>query len=75
MLHETGEGMLACRHQDVANLVSDHVAEDVADIGLCQLTVQGPWSIGANAGIVVDVERRVLSAGADVRTDAYAWAR
>ncbi len=40
-----------------------------------QLTVPGPWSIGANAGIIVDVDRRVLSAGADVRTDAYAWAR
>jgi gamma-glutamyltranspeptidase len=40
-----------------------------------KLTVPGPWSMGANAGIVVDVDRRVLSAGADVRTDAYAWAR
>jgi gamma-glutamyltranspeptidase/glutathione hydrolase len=40
-----------------------------------KLTVSGPWSIGETAGIVVDVERRVLSAGADVRNDAYAWAR
>ena len=36
MLHETGEGMLARRHEDVSNLVRDHVAEDVTDIGLCQ---------------------------------------
>ena len=40
-----------------------------------KLTVSGPWSLGANAAIVVDVERGVLSAGADVRNDAYAWAR
>jgi len=40
-----------------------------------KLTVSGPWSLGANAAIVVDVERGVLGAGADVRNDAYAWAR
>jgi gamma-glutamyltranspeptidase/glutathione hydrolase len=39
------------------------------------LTVSGPWSLGANAAIVVDAVRGIVSAGADVRTDAYAWAR
>jgi gamma-glutamyltranspeptidase/glutathione hydrolase len=39
------------------------------------LRVSGPWSLGANAAIVVDVKRGILSAGADVRNDAYAWAR
>ena len=40
-----------------------------------KLTVSGPWSLGDNAAIVVDVARGILSAGADARTDAYAWAR
>lgn len=40
-----------------------------------KLSVSGPWSLGANAAIVVDVARGVLNAGADVRNDAYAWAR
>ena len=39
------------------------------------LVVSGPWSLGANAAIVVDAARGVLSAGADVRTDAYASGR
>lgn len=40
-----------------------------------KLTVAGPWSLGANAAIVVDVSRGIVSAGADARNDAYAWAR
>jgi gamma-glutamyltranspeptidase/glutathione hydrolase len=40
-----------------------------------KLTVVGPWSLGANAAIVVDVSKGVVSAGADARNDAYAWAR
>jgi gamma-glutamyltranspeptidase/glutathione hydrolase len=40
-----------------------------------KLTVSGPWSLGANAAIVVDTTRGIVSAGADTRTDAYAWAR
>jgi gamma-glutamyltranspeptidase / glutathione hydrolase len=40
-----------------------------------KLTVSGPWSLGANAAIVVDVTKGIVSAGADARTDAYAWAR
>ncbi|MCI0663851.1 MAG: gamma-glutamyltransferase [Acidobacteria bacterium] len=39
-----------------------------------KLRVLGAWSMGANAAIVVDLKTKVLSAGADPRTDAYAWA-
>lgn len=40
-----------------------------------KLRVSGPWTMGSNAGIIVDVARGVLSAGADPRVEAYAWAR
>jgi len=40
-----------------------------------KLMVRGPWSMGANAAIVVDLKTGALSAGADPRTEAYAWAR
>ena len=40
-----------------------------------KLTVASPWSLGANAAILVDVNRGIVSAGADARNDAYAWAR
>ena len=39
-----------------------------------KLRVSGPWSLGSNAGILVDVKSGVLSAGADPRVEAYAWA-
>jgi gamma-glutamyltranspeptidase/glutathione hydrolase len=39
-----------------------------------KLHVVGPWSLGSNAGILVDVKSGVLSAGADPRVEAYAWA-
>jgi gamma-glutamyltranspeptidase/glutathione hydrolase len=39
-----------------------------------KLHVAPPWSLGSNAGIIVDVNTGVLSAGADPRADAYAWA-
>jgi len=39
-----------------------------------KLRVAPPWSLGSNAGIIVDAETGVLSAGADPRVDAYAWA-
>jgi gamma-glutamyltranspeptidase/glutathione hydrolase len=39
-----------------------------------KLSVAGPWSMGSNAGIVVDEKNGVLSAGADPRVEAYAWA-
>jgi gamma-glutamyltranspeptidase/glutathione hydrolase len=40
-----------------------------------KLRVAGAWSLGSNAAIMVDVKRGYLSAGADPRVDAYAWAR
>jgi gamma-glutamyltranspeptidase / glutathione hydrolase len=39
-----------------------------------KLRIAPPWSLGSNAGIIVDAETGVLSAGADPRVDAYAWA-
>lgn len=39
-----------------------------------KLRVTGPWSLGSNGGIVIDAGTGVLSAGADPRVDAYAWA-
>jgi gamma-glutamyltranspeptidase/glutathione hydrolase len=39
-----------------------------------KLRVSGPWTQGSNAGIIVDRATGVLSAGADPRVDAYAWA-
>ncbi len=38
-----------------------------------KLRASGAWTMGANAAIVVDLKTGVLSAGADPRTDAYAW--
>jgi gamma-glutamyltranspeptidase/glutathione hydrolase len=40
-----------------------------------KLHVSGAWSLGSNAAIVVDLKTGVLSAGADPRVEAYAWAR
>ena len=37
--------------------------------------VAGPWSMGSLAGIIVDSKTGSVSAGADPRVDAYAWAR
>ena len=39
-----------------------------------ELRVAPAWSIGSNAGIIIDAKTGVLSAGADPRVDAYAWA-
>lgn len=39
-----------------------------------KLRVAPPWSLGSNAGIVVDMTTGALAAGADPRVDAYAWA-
>jgi gamma-glutamyltranspeptidase/glutathione hydrolase len=39
-----------------------------------KVRVAPPWSLGSNAGIVIDAASGVLSAGADPRVDAYAWA-
>jgi len=39
-----------------------------------KLRISPPWSLGSNAGIVIDSMTGVLSAGADPRVEAYAWA-
>src|SRR5438067_3944720 len=39
-----------------------------------KLRVAGAWTQGSNAGIIVDPKTGVLSAGADPRVEAYAWA-
>jgi len=39
-----------------------------------KLRVVRPWSLGSNGGILIDSSTGVLSAGADPRVDAYAWA-
>jgi gamma-glutamyltranspeptidase/glutathione hydrolase len=40
-----------------------------------KLTVTGAWTGTSLAGIVLDLRTGVLSAGADPRSEAYAWAR
>jgi gamma-glutamyltranspeptidase/glutathione hydrolase len=39
-----------------------------------KLHVTRPWSLGSSAGIMLDPQTGVLSAGADPRVEAYAWA-
>jgi gamma-glutamyltranspeptidase / glutathione hydrolase len=39
-----------------------------------KLKVAGAWTQGSSAGIVIDAQTGVLSAGADPRVEAYAWA-
>jgi len=39
-----------------------------------KLRVVPPWSLGSSAGIILDLKTGVLSAGADPRVEAYAWA-
>ena len=40
-----------------------------------KLRIAPPWLLGSTGGIVIDPKTVVLSAGADPRVDAYAWAR
>jgi gamma-glutamyltranspeptidase/glutathione hydrolase len=40
-----------------------------------KLQAAGAWSLGSNAAIAIDPRTGVLSAGADPRVEAYAWAR
>jgi gamma-glutamyltranspeptidase/glutathione hydrolase len=57
--------------------VEARVAESVRQALIAKghkLRASGAWTMGANAAIVVDSKTGVLSAGADPRTDAYAWA-
>ena len=39
-----------------------------------KLRVNPAWSLGSNAGILLDANNGVLDAGADPRVEAYAWA-
>ncbi len=60
-----------------AMTAEDRIAENVrAELSRRghKLTVVGPWTIGSNGAIVIDLAGRVLSAGADPRVDAYALA-
>ena len=59
----------------VEGRISEAVRKALVEKGHKLERVAGPWSLGANAAIIVDVTRGVLFAGADVRNDAYAWAR
>jgi gamma-glutamyltranspeptidase/glutathione hydrolase len=40
-----------------------------------KLTVARPWTLGANAAILIDPRNGTLNAGVDPRTEGYAWAR
>ncbi len=40
-----------------------------------KLQSASPWSLGSNAAIAIDPNTGVLSAGADPRVEAYAWAK
>mgnify|MGYP000594088951 CR=1 FL=1 len=57
--------------------VEDRVSEEVRTALIAKghkLRVSRPWSMGSNGAIVVDLETNILSAGADPRVEAYAWA-
>jgi gamma-glutamyltranspeptidase/glutathione hydrolase len=57
--------------------VEDRIGEDVRKELIARghlLKVTRAWSMGSNAAIVVDLRTGVLSAGADPRVEAYAWA-
>jgi len=58
----------------VESRVSDAVQKALLAKGH-KLLAARPWSLGSSAGIVVDLKTGVLSAGADPRVEAYAWAR
>lgn len=61
-------------HLSVESRIPEDVQEALRGKGHL-LNVSGPWSLGANAAIVVNPASGVLSAGADPRADAYASAR
>jgi gamma-glutamyltranspeptidase/glutathione hydrolase len=39
-----------------------------------KLRISGAWTLGSNGAIVIDLKSGTLSAGADPRVEAYAWA-
>jgi len=58
----------------VESRVSDAVQKALIAKGH-KLQIARPWSLGSSAAIVVDLKTGVVSAGADPRVEAYAWAR
>ena len=58
----------------VESRVSDAVQKALIAKGH-KLDVAGPWTLGSSGAILVDPKSGVLSAGADPRVEAYAWAR
>jgi len=58
----------------VESRVSDAVQKALLAKGH-KLQTAGPWTLGSSAAILVDLKTGVLSAGADPRVEAYAWAR
>jgi len=57
--------------------VEDRIPEEVRKALAARghkVRASGPWSLGSNAAIVVDLKTGVVSAGADPRCDAYALA-
>ena len=58
--------------------VEARVPEAVREVLIARghkLRVTGAWTQGSEAGIIIDPKSGVLSAGADPRVEAYAWAR
>lgn len=58
--------------------VESRIPDDVQQSLLAKghkLKPAGAWSLGSNAAIAIDPKTGVLSAGADPRVEAYAWAR
>ena len=57
----------------VESRISEATQKTLAERGH-KLRIAPAWSIGSNAGIIIDQKTGVLSAGADPRVEAYAWA-
>jgi gamma-glutamyltranspeptidase/glutathione hydrolase len=57
----------------VESRIDEKVRESLVARGH-KLRVARPWSLGSNAAILIDMKNGVLSAGADPRVEAYAWA-
>jgi gamma-glutamyltranspeptidase/glutathione hydrolase len=58
---------------EVEERIPETTQKELIDRGH-KLRVMPPWSMGSNAGIIIDSKTGVLSAGADPRVEAYAWA-
>lgn len=57
----------------VESRVPEKVRESLSARGH-KLRVVNPWSLGSNGAIMIEQKSGVLSAGADPRVEAYAWA-